>query len=91
MNKIPEENLFYFNGDHGDIVVGFFGLDELVQPEVDALDDFCDRKMRTFLQGRFQAGLIEQVMLGIHGFGDTVGVKQQYIPAIYRYGLFLEA
>jgi hypothetical protein len=67
--------LFYFYGYHGDVIMEFFGLDELVQAQVDAFDDFVGGKMGTFLQGRFQARLIKQVTAGIHGFGDAVGVE----------------
>ncbi len=48
---ITEENLFYFYGHHRDIVMRFFGLDELIQPQVDAFDDLFGGKMRTFFQG----------------------------------------
>jgi hypothetical protein len=51
--------LFYFYGDHRDIVVRFFGLDEFIQAQVDAFDDFFCRKMCAFFQDRFQAPLIK--------------------------------
>jgi len=54
--KIKGE-LFYFYGHPGDVIMEFFGLDELVEAQVDAFDDFIGGKMCTFLQGRFQARL----------------------------------
>jgi hypothetical protein len=41
--------LFYFYGHHGDVIMEFFGLDELVQAQVDAFDDFVGGKSCTFL------------------------------------------
>ena len=41
-------NLFYLYRHHRDIVVKFYGFDKLIQPVINAFDDFFGRKMGAF-------------------------------------------